>query len=97
MNKSTGVCMLVALLGWPGLFAQAQTSAAADAATARLQPAAQRVIHCSNQNAGSLALRPCGEDRGQKAIRLGSDSSRQQLDCLLSGLCGAAEQGRIKA
>ncbi len=97
MHKSTGIYIMVALLGCPGLIAQAQPAEAVGGATERSQPAAQRVIHCSNQDAGSLALRPCGEDRNQKSIRVGSDSSRQQLDCLLSGICGAAEPGRIKA
>ena len=96
MNKSTGACMLVALLGWPGLFAQAQTTAAVDAAAARMQSAAQSVIHCSSQDSAALALRPCGPDRGEKVIKLGSDASRQQLQCVLSGECAAA-QGRIKA
>ena len=95
MNKTTAACLYIALLAWPGVFAHALPASSLDARSYQSKPAVEPIIRCSHRDSGPRVLLPCGARQVDETIHLGSDFTRQQLECALSGNCGAAERGRV--
>lgn len=95
MNRKTTAALLVALIAWPGLFAHAQPASTQGVKPYQTQPAAEPVVRCTVNDAGLHVLPPCGARQAGEAMRLGADVSRQEIDCVLSGVCAVAERARI--
>jgi hypothetical protein len=95
MNRLTATAVNVVLIAWPGMFAQAQPALTLDVKPYQTQRAAEPVTRCTHNDSGSRALQPCRVRQADEAMRLGSDVTRQEIDCVLSGACGVAERGRV--
>ncbi len=95
MNRMTAIAIVMALTVWPGLFAHAQPASTLDARPHQMHRAGKPVIHCAHNDAGPRAPQPCKVRQAGEAVRLGSDVTRQQFDCILSGVCGGGERGRV--
>ena len=93
MNRMTATAILLALTAWPGLFAYAQLASALDAKPEQTHGIGAPVMRCAHHDAGSRALQSCGATG--EAMRIGSNVTRQELDCVLSGVCGATERVRL--
>ena len=95
MNRMTATAIVMAFTVWPGLFAHAQPASTLDAGPHPIHRAGGGVIHCAHHDAGPRTPQPCNGRQTGEALRLGSDVSRQQFDCILSGVCGGGERGRV--
>ena len=95
MNKMTISAILLALTAWPGLFAHAQSAAGVDARPYQANGAGVTVILCAHHAAGLRAVQPCAVGSTGEPTRLGANVTRQEIDCVLSGVCGVAERTRI--
>ena len=94
MNRTTTLLLCLILTGSPFMLAQATATPAAKANDQQRAP--ERTIHCAQHGAASSTpLQPCKVQRGRDAIHMGSDVSRQEFECLLSGNCGGTERSRI--
>lgn len=94
MNKLTTVALYVVLTACSGTAAQAQQAAANDVKAAPMQRQVEPAVHCTANNSGVGATQPCGTRAGE-TLRLGSDATRQELECVMSGVCGVADRGRV--
>ena len=95
MNKTTTACLAIALVVWPGVFVHARPVVTESDRSNQYQRAAEPVILCSHQDSATRTLQPCAEPGTDAAIRVASDLTRQQVECVLSGKCEAAERGRV--
>jgi hypothetical protein len=95
MNRMTAIAVYVALTACPGMFAHAQATSTLYAKPDQTQRAGESVIRCAHNDRGSHALQPCSARQSEEATRLGSDVTRQEIECVLSGVCGVAERGRV--
>jgi hypothetical protein len=95
MNKITATTLFMALLAWPGLFAHAQPASTLEAKPHQTHRAAEPIICCTHLDAGTGAQQPCKAQRANEAMRLGSDVTREEFECVLSGVCGVAERARV--
>lgn len=95
MNRMTAIAIYIALTASPGMFAHAQPASTPDAKPFQTQRAGEPVIRCTNHDAGSRALQPCKAGRPDEATRLGSDVTRQEFECVLSGVCGVTDRARV--
>ncbi len=93
MNKLTTVAIYVVLAACSATAAQAQQAAANDAQVAPMQRQIEPVVHCTSNNSGVGATQPCGTRAGE-TFRLGADTTRQEFECVMSGVCGVADRGR---
>ena len=93
MNRTTTLMLCLALTGLPGMLAQAAATPAAKANPN--QGAQEQMIRCTQQEGAATPLQPCKVRRAHDAIHFGSDFSRQEFECVLSGNCGATERSRI--
>jgi hypothetical protein len=87
MNKLTTVAIFVSLTACSATAAQAQQAA-------QMQRHAEPVVHCTSNNSGAGAIQPCGTRAGE-TLRLASDATRQEFECVMSGVCGPADRGRV--
>ncbi len=94
MNKMTAVALCIALNASVALNAQAQQGAATDVKPAPMQPRVEPAVHCTASSNGVGAMQPCGIRAGE-TLRLGSDSTRQEFECVMSGVCSATDRGRV--
>ena len=94
MNKMTALAIYAVLTACSATAAQAQQAAANDAKATRIQRQVEPVVHCTASNNGVGATQPCGT-RADEAFRLSSDATRQEFECVMSGVCGAADRGRV--
>jgi hypothetical protein len=94
MNKLMTVALYVVLTACSATAAQAQQAAADDAKAASMQRQVEPVVHCTSNNSGVGATQPCGTRAGE-TLRLGSDATRQEYECVMSGVCGATDRGRV--
>lgn len=90
MNKLTTVALYVVLAACSATAAQARQAAATEV---QLQRWADPAVHCADANSGVGATQPC-ETRAGETLRLGADTTRQEFECVMSGVCGAADRGR---
>ena len=95
MNRMTAIAIYIALTAWTGTIAHAQAASTPDLRAEQTQRAAESVIRCAHHDAGTPAVRPCGVRKADEAMRLGSDVTRQEFECVLSGKCGGADRGRV--
>ena len=95
MNKMTAIAVYIALTASPGMFAHAQPASTQDIKPHQTQRAAEPVIRCTHQDDGARALQPCGVRQTNEALRLGANVTRQEFECVLSGVCGSAERARV--
>jgi hypothetical protein len=95
MNQKTVAAILVALIAWPGMFAHAQPASTLAVKPFQTQGAAEPAVRCTNNDAGSRALLPCRARQPGETTHLGADVTRQEIECVLSGACGAAERARV--
>ena len=94
MNRMTAIAICIALTALTGTIAHAQPASTRDAAGNQARGAADAVIHCAQNDAVSRAAQPCGVRRAGDALRLGADVTRQEFECMLSGMCGVTDRGR---
>jgi hypothetical protein len=95
MNRMTASAIYVALTASPGLFAHAQPVSMPDAKSHQMQRAVEPLMRCTHRDVGSRALQPCSVRQADEAVHLGSDITRQDFDCVLSGVCGMADRARV--
>lgn len=93
MYKMTAVALCAVFSASTALTVQAQQAAATDK-PAQMQRHAEPTVHCTANSSGVGATQPCGIRAGE-ALRLGSDATRGQVDCVMSGVCGPADRGRV--
>jgi len=93
MNRTTTLLLCLILTVSP----VAQAAFATPAAEANdQQRAPERTIHCAQDGAATATpLQPCKVQGGHDAIHMGSDVSRQEFECVLSGNCGAGARSRV--
>lgn len=96
MNKMTAIALCVVLSACMALTAQAQQAGATDAKPAQMQRHIEPSVHCTANDSGIGATQPCGTRAGE-AQRLGSDSTRQEFECVMSGVCSATDRGRASS
>ena len=97
MNRMTAIAIYIALTAAPGMFAHAQPASTPDAKPQQSQRAGEPVIRCTYQDGGTRALQPCRTFQNNDALRVGSNVTRQELECVLSGVCGTADRPRINS
>jgi hypothetical protein len=95
MNRVTAIAIYMALTASPGMFAHAQPAATPDVKSHPTQPAGESVIRCTHQDGGARAVQPCSVRKVYEAIRLGSNVTRQEIECRLSGNCGVDDRARV--
>ena len=95
MNRMTAIAVYIALTAWTGTIAHAQPASTPDAGANQTQRAAESAIRCAHHDAGARAVWPCGIRKADEAMRLGSDVTRQEFECVLSGKCGGVDRGRV--
>ena len=95
MNRTTTLLLCLILTGSPVMLAQAAfTTTAAKANDQERAP--ERTIHCAQDGAATATpLQPCKVRQVHDSIYLGSDVSRQEFECVLSGNCGAGARSRV--
>ena len=104
MCKTTAACLYIALMAGPGVFAHAQPASTVDAGIYQsklivrptAEPIGKPIARCSHRDSGPRALLPCRPRQADEIhIHVGSDFTRQQVECVLSSNCGATERGRV--
>jgi hypothetical protein len=95
MNRITAIAVYIALTASTGISAHAQTASIPDVRAGQTQRASEPVIRCTLRDAVSRATQPCAVQRTNEATRLGTDVTRQEFECVLSGNCGVADRGRL--
>ncbi|MBI3527068.1 MAG: hypothetical protein HY067_03795 [Betaproteobacteria bacterium] len=95
MNRMTAIAIYSALTAWPGMFAHAQPVSTPDARPQQTQRAGESVIRCTHQEGGARGLQPCRVRQADEALRIGSNVTRQEFECVLSGVCGVDERARV--
>ena len=94
MNRTTTLLLCLILTGSPVMMAQAAFATPAKANDQQHAP--ERTIHCAQDGAATATpLQPCKVQGGHDAIHMGSDASRQEFECVLSGNCGAGARSRV--
>ena len=94
MNKLTTVALYTVLTVCSGTTAQAQQAPVNGAQPVPMQRQVEPVVHCTSDNSGVGATQPCGTRSGE-TFRLGADTTRQEFECVMSGVCGVADRGRV--
>ncbi len=94
MNKLMTVALYVVLTACCGTAAQAQQATASDTKAASIQHQVEPAVHCTSNSSGVGATQPCGIRAGETLL-LGSDATRQEYECVMSGVCGATDRGRV--
>ena len=95
MNRITAIALCVTLLAIPGMSAKAQPTAALDTKAHEIRRVTYPVIRCTRQDNGSPGLQPCHGRKADEALRIGSNVTRQDFDCVLSGVCGVDDRARV--
>jgi hypothetical protein len=93
MNRITTLMLCLALTGLPCMLAQAAATPTAKVNPGHRVP--EQMIRCTQQDNAAASQQPCKVRQVHDAIHLGSDVSRQEFECVLSGNCGATERSRI--
>lgn len=95
MNRMTAIATYIALTAWTGAIAHAQPVSTPDARDNQTRHAAESVIRCAHHDTGTRAVQPCGVRKADEAMRLGSEVTSQEFECILSGKCGMTDLGRV--
>ena len=91
----TAIAIYVVLTAPTGMSAPAQAASTPDARASQTQRPAEPVIRCTQRDALSRATQPCGARQADDAMRIGADITRQEFECMLSGVCGIADRARV--
>ena len=94
MNRITAIAMYMTLIAVTGMSAHAQPASAPDVKTYQTQRV-QPVIRCTHLDSGSHALQPCRVRQATQATHLGNAMTRQEFECVLSGVCGVTDRTRV--
>ncbi len=95
MKRMTAIAIYIVLAAAPGMFAHAQAAATPDVRPQHSQREDDPVIRCTHQDGGARALQPCRVRKADESIRVGSNVTRQEIECVLSGVCGADNRSRV--
>lgn len=95
MIRMTAIAIYLALAAWPGMSAHAQPASTTDAKPQQTQRAGEVVIRCAHQEGAVRGLQPCRVRQADEAMHLGSDVTRQEFECVMSGLCSVTDRGRV--
>ncbi len=96
MNRMTAIALYIALTAAPAMLAHAQPASFPDARSQQFQRIGEPVIRCTElADGGVRGLQPCGARQADEAMRIGSNVSRQELECRLSGNCGVDDRARV--
>jgi hypothetical protein len=95
MNRITAIAIYIALTAAPGMLAYGQPYAAPDAKSQQSQRAGEPVIRCTHQEGDSRGVQPCRVRQADEVLRIGSNVSRQEFECRLSGNCGVDDRARV--
>jgi hypothetical protein len=95
MNRLTTIAVYMTLTAAPGLSAQAQPAAALQAPPQQTQRATEPVVRCTHQDNGFRAMQPCRARPAVEAPLLVQNVSRQEFECVLSGVCGVVDGSRV--
>jgi len=78
------------------MLAQAQPASTPDARSQQLPSTGEPVIRCTElADGGVRGLQPCGVPQAAEALRIGSNVSRQEFECRLSGNCSVDDRARV--
>ena len=95
MNRITAIAVYMALTAAPGMSAYGQPTSASEVNSRQTQGTAEPVIRCTHREGDTRGLQPCRGRRADGALRIGSNVSRQELECRLSGNCGVDDRARL--
>ena len=95
MKRITAIAVYMALIAAPGMSAYGQPVSAPEAKSQQTQGTAEPVIRCTHREGDSRGLQPCRGRQSDEKLRIGSNVSRQELECRLSGNCGVDDRARV--
>ena len=95
MNRITAIALYMTLTAVTGMSAHAQPASSPGAKTYQTQRV-QPVIRCAHLDSGSQALQPCRARRATEATHLGHAMTRQEFECVLSGVCGVTDRTQVQ-
>lgn len=95
MNRITAIAVYMALTAAPGMSAYGQPVSASEAKSQQTQGTAEPVIRCTHREGDTRGLQPCRGRQADEALRIGSNISRQEFECRLSGNCGVDDRARV--
>jgi hypothetical protein len=95
MNRIAAIALYTALTAAPGMSAYGQPASAPEAKSQQTQRAAEQVIHCSNREGDGRDVQPCRARQADEVLRIGTNVSRQEIECRLSGNCGVDDRARV--
>jgi hypothetical protein len=95
MNRITAIAVYIALTAAPGMSAYGQPASAPEAKSQQTQRAAEPVIRCTHREGDTRGVQPCRTRQADEALRIGSNVSRQEFECRLSGNCGVDDRARV--
>lgn len=95
MNRITAIAVVMALTTAPGMSAYGQPTSASEANSRQTQGTAEPVIRCTHREGDTRGLQPCRGRQADEKLRIGSNVSRQELECRLSGNCGVDDRARL--
>ena len=95
MNRITAIAVYLALTVAPGMSAYGQPVSASEAKSQQTQGTAEPVIRCTHREGDTRGVQPCRGRQADEALRIGSNVSRQELECRLSGNCGVDDRARV--
>ena len=95
MNRISAIAVYMSLTAAPGMSAYGQPVSASEAKSQQTQGAAEPVIRCTHREGDTRGLQPCRGRQADEALRIGSNISRQEFECRLSGNCGVDDRARV--
>ncbi len=95
MNRMTAIAIYIALTAAPAMLAHALPASTPEAKSQQTQRAGEAVIRCTHQEGGARGLQPCRARQADEALRIGYNATRQEIECVLSGVCGVDERARV--
>lgn len=95
MNRITAIAVYIALTTAPGMSAYGQPVSASEAKSHQTQGTAEPVIRCTHREGDTRGVQPCRGRQTDETLRIGSNVSRQEFECRLSGNCGVDDRARV--
>lgn len=74
--------------------AHAQPVSAPEGKPQQVRTAGESILRCAYEARAPRGLQPCGAGWADELLRIASDVTRQELECLLSGACGTDDRAR---
>jgi hypothetical protein len=95
MTRINAIAIYIALMVAPAMLAHAQPVSNPDATYWQTQRSAASYIHCAHQEGGASSLQPCRTRQSDDTLRIASNVTRQEFECVLSGKCGEQDRTRV--